>query len=602
MLFRLCLIGPVVAAGIIFAPGARADDAAVEAIKKAIQVERGLVAYRIKETKTQRGEGLTEITIEVVNPDQVHLREEMYGKVKRELLTDGKRLFVREGEGELKEETRDVAKKITDLQEESRMSAPKPRDDVRLTGHETVEGEPVSIYTSTSSVLVVTTKRLRIGDKDNRLFEESGESKGEFPFANQTVTVDVSWDKKYESDPSIKIALPAPVEPASSPLTAQQIKPDQKPIEALKAKAEAGDAEAQFLLGRRYARGEDVAKDLAEAARWYRKAADQNHPKAQNSLAICYTEGYGVPKDPVEAAKWWRKAADQNHPGAQYALGVCYARGRGVAKDPVEAVKWFRKAAEQNETLAQIGLGYCYEDGEGVAKDLAEAAKWYRKAAEQNDAIGQMNLGRCYMGAGGVTKDVVEAYKWFLLASAQGEESSKKLMAVLEKQMSPDQLDEARKRAFATRIRALAAESCAALTSGHYARVADFTYPKVVEMMGGRDKMIETTRQIVEDMKDRGVTIVSIEVSEPERVVTANDKLFAVVPQVVRMQGAKKTARSNGFLIAVSEDAGKNWSFIDGDALHEKPGQERETLAQILPDFPALLSLPKWEPPVFEPK
>jgi hypothetical protein len=350
------------------------------------------------------------------------------------------------------------------------------------------------------------------------------------------------------------------------PLAAQQNKTDQKPIEAIKAKAEAGDAEAQFQLGRRYDHGEGVAKDFVEAVKWYRKAAEQNHPRAQYNLAICYGVGDGVPKDPGEA------------------------------------VKWYRKAAEQNFADAQNNLGGCYEEGEGVAKDLVEAAKWYRKAAEQNDALAQMNLGRCYATVGGVTKDVVEAYKWFLLASAQGEERSKELMPLLEKQMSPDQLDEARKRAWTKRIRALAAESCAALTSGNYARVADFTYPKVVEMMGGRDKMIETTRQIVEDMKDRGVTIVSIEVSEPERVVTANDKLFAVVPQVVRMEGPKKTARSNGFLIAVSEDAGKNWSFIDGAALHEKPGQERETLAQILPDFPALLSLPKWEPPVFEPK
>ncbi len=368
-------------------------------------------------------------------------------------------------------------------------------------------------------------------------------------------------------------------------VAAQPNEADQRPFEEIKAKANTGDAEAQFQLGRRYDRGEGVAKDQVEAVKWYRKAAEQDHLKAQ------------------------------------YNLAMCYEAGEGVAKDQVEAVKWYRRAAEQNLAAAKNNLGVCYERGEGVAKDLVEAAKWYRKAAEQNYAIGQMNLGRCYMGAGGVTKDVVEAYKWLLLASAQGEEKSKKLMPILEEQMSPDQLDEARKQARhfspgttttdkppvtadsrTKRIRALAAESSAALTSGNYARVADFTYPKIIEMMGGRDKMIETTRQITEDMKAHGAAILSVEVSEPEGIVTANDKLFAVVPEVVRVQVPKGTLRSNGFLIAVSEDAGKNWSFIDGAALHEKPGQERETLAQILPDFPAQLSLPKWEPPVLEPK
>ena len=53
-------------------------------------------------------------------------------------------------------------------------------------------------------------------------------------------------------------------------------------------------------------------------------------------------------KDQAEAVKWYRKAAEQNLAKAQYNLGVCYAHGEGVVKDQVEAVKWYRKAAEQN--------------------------------------------------------------------------------------------------------------------------------------------------------------------------------------------------------------------------------------------------------------
>ena len=71
-------------------------------------------------------------------------------------------------------------------------------------------------------------------------------------------------------------------------LAAQQTKADQKPIEEVKAKAEAGDAESQVELGRRYDKGEGVVKDHAEAAKWYRKAAEQNYAKAQYSLGVCY--------------------------------------------------------------------------------------------------------------------------------------------------------------------------------------------------------------------------------------------------------------------------------------------------------------------------
>jgi hypothetical protein len=152
------------------------------------------------------------------------------------------------------------------------------------------------------------------------------------------------------------------------------------------------------------------------------------------------------------------------------------------------------------------------------------------------------------------------------------------------------------------RIRKLATENSAALTSGNYPRLVELTYPKVVEMLGGRDKMLETLRRGSEDMKAHGSAILGAEVSEPEKVVTAGDKQFAIVPMTVRVQMPNGTLRSKGFLIAVSEDRGKTWTFIDGAGLVREPGKEKEKLAQILPDFPPQLSLPAREQPVLEPK
>jgi hypothetical protein len=152
------------------------------------------------------------------------------------------------------------------------------------------------------------------------------------------------------------------------------------------------------------------------------------------------------------------------------------------------------------------------------------------------------------------------------------------------------------------RIRKLAAENGAALASGNYARLVDLTYPKVVEMIGGRDKMIDTLRRGSEDMKAQGSAILGAEVSEPKKVVTAGDKQFAVVPMTVRLQVPDGTLRSKGFLIAISEDRGKTWTFIDGAGITKEPGKEREKLAQVVPDFPTQLSLPPREPPVVEPK
>ena len=67
-----------------------------------------------------------------------------------------------------------------------------------------------------------------------------------------------------------------------------------------------------------------------------------------------------------DAAKRWRKAAEQGDAVAQYTLGWMYAKGCGVPKDYTEAVKWCRKATKQGYVSAQYHLGVAYANGQGV--------------------------------------------------------------------------------------------------------------------------------------------------------------------------------------------------------------------------------------------
>ncbi len=105
--------------------------------------------------------------------------------------------------------------------------------------------------------------------------------------------------------------------------------------------ADAGNAEAQYSLGKMCATGKGAPQDFAEAAKWFRKAAEQGHADAQASLSSAYDSGLGVPKDEDEAMKWFRKAAERGHAGSQVKLGFAYMNGKGVPKDEVEAYAWF---------------------------------------------------------------------------------------------------------------------------------------------------------------------------------------------------------------------------------------------------------------------
>ena len=56
--------------------------------------------------------------------------------------------------------------------------------------------------------------------------------------------------------------------------------------------AEQGYSAAQFGMGTAYFYGMGIQRDLNEAARWYRKAADQGYPNALYNLGVLQMMGY----------------------------------------------------------------------------------------------------------------------------------------------------------------------------------------------------------------------------------------------------------------------------------------------------------------------
>ncbi len=175
--------------------------------------------------------------------------------------------------------------------------------------------------------------------------------------------------------------------------------------------------------------------------------AEQGDASAQYNLGVVYHEGVGVLQDDKQAVKWWRKAAEQGYASAQYNLALMYAKGQGVLQNYKQAVKWFRKAAEQGHANGQYSLALMYENGKGVLQDYKQAVKWYRKATEQGNADAQHNLGIKYFKGLGVLQDYVMAHMYFNVAAVSGQKDAAKGREMVSKRMTPSQLAEAQKLA-----------------------------------------------------------------------------------------------------------------------------------------------------------
>jgi len=188
-----------------------------------------------------------------------------------------------------------------------------------------------------------------------------------------------------------------------------------------------------------------IAGALLGASAWclYR-AVSKDFKKGKNAYSI---EEYR------EAIRWYSKAAEQDHAKAQHELGLMYARGEGVTKDYTEAARWCRKSAERGNAEAQYRVGLAYASGLGVAKDVAEAATWYQQAAERGHGEAQLALGKNYHFGTGVAQDQVAAYMWLDIATSTAAPNdhwrveAREMRDEVEMEMTDIDISEAQRRA-----------------------------------------------------------------------------------------------------------------------------------------------------------
>lgn len=148
--------------------------------------------------------------------------------------------------------------------------------------------------------------------------------------------------------------------------------------------AEAGDAQAQYVLAKLYENGGDgVMRSLTKAADWYRLAAESGLADAQNNLALLYIQGHGAPRSERRAFELWLDAARNGHRQAQYNVALAYYQGTGTEQNQAEAAEWFRKGAASGLAESQFALAEMYRLGVGVEEDSGRALYWYERALEQ---------------------------------------------------------------------------------------------------------------------------------------------------------------------------------------------------------------------------
>ena len=285
------------------------------------------------------------------------------------------------------------------------------------------------------------------------------------------VSIVINYNEFYGDDSAP--TTPTSVTIADEPSVSKLPPVARSPIDLLKHSAEAGNVKHQLTLATKYSTADGVAKDQAEASRWYLMAAQGGDVVAMYEISLRYRNGHGLTKNIAQADVWRQRAASEGHADAVHAIahtyGVITSRGAVISKDKNadagessrQLVTWLSRAAESGSAAAKHELalvrlygisrrrtnktsylvplasattaavqllienadsGYwasqqvlaeLYQTGYADIKpNPIESKKWWQRLNEQTDASVQVSIGAHYLAGDANQYLAGEKNKW----------------------------------------------------------------------------------------------------------------------------------------------------------------------------------------------
>lgn len=214
-----------------------------------------------------------------------------------------------------------------------------------------------------------------------------------------------------------------------------------------------------FEKGMSALQGSSATRSLPNAIEHFRRYAELGFSPAQVVLGYFYDTGSGLTPDPREALEWYKKAAQQDDPLAQWLVGRLIYANQLAPRDLNEADKWLEESSSRGNPFAEYLLGRIALE----RNNYAVAAARFREAAIQGLPHAQRELARLLQQGQGVYRDYQEAYVWLLMSRDTGLHDSLTDLQTLEAQLTPAQIEQAKRRARdmeATMTRAVMAHGC----------------------------------------------------------------------------------------------------------------------------------------------
>jgi Sel1 repeat len=150
-----------------------------------------------------------------------------------------------------------------------------------------------------------------------------------------------------------------------------------------------------------------------------------------------------------------RRAAEN---GDTVAIGTLARVYQYREKNFEEAARWYRRGAELGDQDSQANYAWMLLKGQGVARDDGEAFRWFLAAANSGHPYSYLATAEMYATGRGTERDPIEALaqveialKVLQTSETQNLETARALRSQLAAELTPQQIEEALRRAWERR-------------------------------------------------------------------------------------------------------------------------------------------------------
>jgi TPR repeat protein len=197
------------------------------------------------------------------------------------------------------------------------------------------------------------------------------------------------------------------------------------------AKAQAGDAQAQYTVGDLYFSNNDSAH-AADAFAWMQKAAAQNLPVATGGLGMFYVVGFGTSADPEKGRALLEQANATGDDLAATNLAVFYVTGNGATfpQDRQKAISYLQRPVADHNVSGEFDLGFLLSQSDNAA-DQQKAMVLWQAAASAGNIMAASGLGNIYNNGNHVVQPSrAKAESYYKIAADAGDISAMAALGV----------------------------------------------------------------------------------------------------------------------------------------------------------------------------